>query len=182
MIRRTRTFNCPPSCINFLRLNLELQRLLDVLTELEKLKPEVQKQVDKYNQAFLKARSPASYSVPSSYSSRSSYNFPPSYSVPSSYNLPSSYNNAPQPDTGVAWPPINRSQSFSGGINQDKVCRIHFLLCRASYLDLVCNFAGFFDTRTVRSFGFQTFKRKRSLKKSISEREFTPLDHVVSAV
>ena len=90
-----------------------MQRLLDVITELEKLKPEVRKQVDQYNGAFLKATAP-SYSVPSSYS------LPSSYSTPS-YNL-HSYNSALQPDIGVAWPPYNRSQSFSGGVKQDKVC------------------------------------------------------------
>jgi hypothetical protein len=105
---------------------LELQRLLDVITELEKLKPEVQKQVDHYNRAFTKATAP-SYSAPSSYSVPSSYSLPSSYSTPSSYNLPS-YNSALQPDTGVAWPPYNRSQSFSGGVKQDKVCWMQFVL------------------------------------------------------
>lgn len=99
---------------------MELQRLLDVITELEKLKPEVQKQVDRYNRAFLKVTAP-SYAVPSSYS------LPSSYSTPSSYNLPS-YNNALQPDTGVAWPSYNRSQSFSGGVKPDKVGRMPFVL------------------------------------------------------
>lgn len=99
--------------------------MLDVITELEKLKPEVQKQVDQYNRAFLKVTSPASYSVPSSYSSPASYSLPSSYGVPSSYNLPS-YSNTT--DAGVAWPPTNRSQSFSGGINHEKVCRIHFVV------------------------------------------------------
>ncbi|KAG0596661.1 hypothetical protein M758_UG274100 [Ceratodon purpureus] len=87
-------------------------RMLDVITELEKLKPEVQKQVDLYNRAFLKVTA-LSYSVP------------PSYSLPctpSSYNLPS-YNCASQPDTGVAWPSYDRSQSFSGGVKQNKFGR-----------------------------------------------------------
>lgn len=92
------------------------RRLLDVITELEKLKPEVQKQVELYNRAFRKT---ASLSSPS-YSLPSSYSVPPSYQLPSFYNA-SSLNNVPQADTGVAWPPMtNRSQSFSGGINHEK--------------------------------------------------------------
>lgn len=139
--------------IDFLGLYLELQRLLDVITELEKLKPEVQKKVDQYNSAFLKV-TPASYSSPSTYSTPSSYNFPSSYSVPPPYNLPSSHSNTLPSDREVAWPPNNRNQSFSGGINQDKVCRNAFGGMSA-FWNLVFGFGvqfrwSFLDTQAVR--------------------------------
>ncbi|KAG0616112.1 hypothetical protein M758_5G091200 [Ceratodon purpureus] len=74
------------------------RKLLDVITELEKLKPEIQKQVDQYNKKFVK-------------STGLSYSLPSSYSTP--YNTSSSYNNTLQPNTGLARPSYNRNQ-FEG--------------------------------------------------------------------
>jgi hypothetical protein len=93
---------------------LVMQKLLDVLTELEKLKPEVQKQVDQYNKSFVKSTSP-SYSVPSSYSTP--------------YNTSFSYNSTLQPDTGASRSSYNKNQSIAGIANRDKVCWIHYVVC-----------------------------------------------------
>lgn len=93
---------------------LVMQKLLHVLTELEKLKPELQKQVDQYNESFVKSTSP-SYSVPSSYSTP--------------YNTSFSYNSTLQPDTGASRPFYNKNQSIAGIANRDKVCWIHYVVC-----------------------------------------------------
>lgn len=90
----------------------EMQRLRDVITELEKLKPEFEKQVDQYNKTVFKSTSP-SYSTP--------------YSISTSYNPPSSYNSALQPSTGPARPSYNKNQSLAGIVNRDKVCWIHYV-------------------------------------------------------
>ena len=84
-----------------------MQRLGDVITELEKLKPEVQKQVDQYNETFFKSTSP-------------SYSMPSSYSTP--YYTSSSYDSTLQPETGAARPSYNKNQSIAGIVNKDKVC------------------------------------------------------------
>nr|PNR52677.1 hypothetical protein PHYPA_009051 [Physcomitrium patens] len=98
------------------------KRLIDVVTELERLKPGVQKQVEQYNNSLLKPRG-SSYSLPSSYSTPSHYDTPShntafSYDIPS-HKLPShseSYDNRTrQPITGGSY---NRNQTFSG-VNQD---------------------------------------------------------------
>lgn len=73
------------------------RKLIDVITELEKLKPEVQKQVDHYNKAFLKSPPP------------------PSKSSPSPYNNSTSYNG-----TGTTRPSYSRSQPYAGVSNYEK--------------------------------------------------------------
>jgi hypothetical protein len=79
-------------------------------TELEKLKPEVQKQVAEFNKAFLKSTSASSKSLPSSFSAP--------------YNTPSTYNSLLQLDFGVARPPLSSIQLFSGVSDYEKVCWI----------------------------------------------------------
>uniref|UniRef100_A0A7I4FQ00 MPN domain-containing protein n=1 Tax=Physcomitrium patens TaxID=3218 RepID=A0A7I4FQ00_PHYPA len=89
-----------------------IRRFRDVITELEKLQPEVRKQLDLYNQRFLKPTAPSSQSLPSSYSTPSPFSSP-SYVTPS-YSWPS-YDNKTLNTEGS----YERSHSFSG-VNQDK--------------------------------------------------------------